>query len=59
MTVLDGKIIAREIKASVKESAEQYRQQGIVPTLAIVLATGNGGAVEMLIQFERRPKHVQ
>jgi methylenetetrahydrofolate dehydrogenase (NADP+)/methenyltetrahydrofolate cyclohydrolase len=45
MTVLDGKIIAREIKASVKESAEQYRQQGIVPTLAIVLATGNGGAV--------------
>lgn len=45
MTVLDGKIIAREIKASVKNEAELYRAQGVVPTLAIVLATDDGGAV--------------
>ena len=45
MTVLDGKVIARDIKASVKEEAEAARAQGVVPTLAIVIATDDGGAV--------------
>lgn len=45
MTVLDGKIIARQIKDEVKAEAESYRTKGIVPTLAIVLATDDGGAV--------------
>jgi len=39
MNVLDGKVIADEIKAQVLQQAETYRQRGVVPTLAIVVAT--------------------
>lgn len=44
MRLLDGKVIAREIKATVKDAAEMHRQQGVVPVLGIIVATDDGGA---------------
>jgi methylenetetrahydrofolate dehydrogenase (NADP+)/methenyltetrahydrofolate cyclohydrolase len=39
MRLLDGKPIARDIRAKVKEQALAYRANGVIPTLLIIIAT--------------------
>lgn len=44
MSELDGRRIAKDIRAKVAADAAEYRSRGIVPTLAIVLATEDESA---------------
>ncbi|HET6287741.1 MAG TPA: bifunctional 5,10-methylenetetrahydrofolate dehydrogenase/5,10-methenyltetrahydrofolate cyclohydrolase [Amycolatopsis sp.] len=58
MTLIDGRAIAAAITAEVTETAAQLRESGTVPTLAVLVPTGDDATAWYVRSIERAAKKV-
>ena len=54
--IIDGKIIAAQMRAEMKQIVDAYRKEGIVPTLAVILV-GDDSASQVYVRNKEKACH--
>ena len=54
--IIDGKVIAAQMRAEMKQIVDAYRKEGIVPTLAVILV-GDDSASQVYVRKKEKACH--